>query len=258
MSVKQLPPAVPQHYSPLYIDCPGWWLLLSDLQIPFQQNQAIIAAIKEGQKQKPKGIILNGDILDCHELSDYDRDPDMPRYKEERKLGIQFLDYVRDKFPRATIIYKDGNHEERLQRYMIKRAPALYGLQLVNTKTILELEKFGIQHVGDKRVIKLGKLNVLHGHEYTERQLAAPVNPARGLYLRTKANAISGHWHQSSEHNEASIDTPKACWSTGCLCQLTPAYRPLNKWNLGFALVKVDNDGTFLVRNLRILDGKVI
>ena len=47
------------------------------------------------------------------------------------------------------------------------------------------------------------------------------------------------------------------CFSTGCLCDLRPAYAVLNKWNHGAALVDVHAGGEFDVQNFRIADGKV-
>jgi hypothetical protein len=45
-----------------------------------------------------------------------------------------------------------------------------------------------------------------------------------------------------------------ACFSTGCLCQLTPKYRPFayTKWNHGFAIVEIDGDGSFEVNEIQI------
>jgi hypothetical protein len=47
------------------------------------------------------------------------------------------------------------------------------------------------------------------------------------------------------------------CFSTGCLCDLRPAYAVLNKWNHGGAIVTVHEGGEFDVTNFRIASGKV-
>jgi hypothetical protein len=47
------------------------------------------------------------------------------------------------------------------------------------------------------------------------------------------------------------------CWSTGCLCDLTPRYAVINRWNHGAAIVTVHADGEFDVHNFRIAGGKV-
>jgi hypothetical protein len=46
-------------------------------------------------------------------------------------------------------------------------------------------------------------------------------------------------------------------WSLGCLCELHPAYLPINKWNWGFGIVDIEKGGDFEVRNHTIYKGKV-
>lgn len=256
--IPSLPLTVPRSYEPFFVDEPGWWLIFGDLHIPYHEPSVVEAILKEGKKNKARGLIIIGDLLDYHEISTFDKDPTKPRYIEERQAGLAFFEYLRYHFPKSSIIYKSGNHEERLERYIMRRAPALFGLDVLSINSLMELSRFGVDHVGDKRVVKLNKLNLLHGHEYTEKSITSPVNPARGLFLRTKGTAACGHFHQTSEHHEPTIaGKSQGCWSIGCSCQLAPPYRPLNKWNHGAALVKVDNTG-FSVRNFRIIDGKVV
>jgi hypothetical protein len=48
-------------------------------------------------------------------------------------------------------------------------------------------------------------------------------------------------------------------WSVGCLCELNPAYMPLNRWNNGFAMVELDSNGEdFYFHNKRIYKGKIL
>jgi hypothetical protein len=258
-TLATLPNAFKRPYKPFQIDVPGWWLVISDLQIPYHDKKAIELAIAESKRQNAVGVLVNGDALDCHELSDFDKSPSAPRYIKERKLGIRFYSYLREQFPGKDIIHKDGNHEERVDRYLIRRAPAFYGIEAFTIPKMLNFDDLGVLYVGQKRVIKMGKLNIIHGHEYTDRQVASPVNPARGLFNKTKVSALAGHHHQTSEHCEPNLNGKLiSCWSTGCLCQLTPDWKPLNKWNHGFAMVKLDNSGTYHVRNHRIYKGEIL
>jgi hypothetical protein len=43
----------------------------------------------------------------------------------------------------------------------------------------------------------------------------------------------------------------------GCLCDLSPDYAIVNRWNHGFAIVDIDEDGSFEVHNHKIIDGRV-
>ncbi len=254
----RLPPPVDRSYLPLQIDDPGWWLNLGDTHIPYHDVRTIELAVEEARKAKVVGVLLNGDIVDSHELSRFDKDPTAPRYTAERDACLAFLSYLRSRLPKARIVYKAGNHEDRLTAYLLKNAPALYGLKCVQFDSIFELERFGVEYVGDCRVVRLGKLNVIHGHEYRP-QVQTPVNPARGVFLRAKSVVLTNHFHQTSEHHEPTITgEPQAAWSVGCACQLAPRYMPLNKWNHGYCVIRVDSDGTFAVRNRRVLaTGKV-
>lgn len=256
--IPQLPLPVDRPFRSFDISTSGWWLILSDFHIPFHDPKAIELAVKEGARHKLKGILLNGDVLDSHEISPFDKDPTLPRYREELDSAKKFFQWLRYKFPRQKIIFKYGNHEERLDKYLMRRAPALFGIDEVQLHSMLNLKKYRVEWIGDKRVIRMNKLSVIHGHEY-QPSIQVPVNPARGLFLRSKGSALCGHWHQTSEHNESTIThKPIGCWSTGCLCDLFPAYSPLNRWNSGFAMIYLANNGEFEVRNLRIINSKVI
>jgi hypothetical protein len=50
------------------------------------------------------------------------------------------------------------------------------------------------------------------------------------------------------------------CYSTGCLCDLSPKYRPFafTKWKHGAAIVEVNPDKTFQVFNFEIKEGQII
>ncbi len=253
----QLPEPLPRSETFFDAEVTGWAGVINDLHFPFHDRKTIELFFAEARKLKASCVVLNGDILDCHELSRWDKTPDDPRYVTEVTMGREFLAYGRHRLPKARFIYKDGNHDERLYKYLARQAPALWGLDVLTLPSLLNFDDHGVEHVTDKKVIRVGKLNVLHGHEYPGQ--SSPVNPARGLFLRAKSVAMAGHNHQTSEHHEPDISgKPQAAWSVGCACDLTPKYMPLNKWNLGFAFVKVAADGTFEVRNLRVLNGRVV
>ena len=232
-------------------------LLLADIHIPFHDQPALETALNYGLKRNPSLLILNGDIFDHFAISRWVKDPRKRNFIEEVKDGKQFLKGLRSRFPRARIIFKKGNHEERYELFLQLKAPELFGLPEFEWGNVFGLDDLGIELVDQKRPIRLGKLNVLHGHEYVF-QISNPVNPARGLFLRAKTHCIAGHFHQVSQHSERDLNQHIiSTWSTGCLCDLHPDYRPLNPWSSGFAFVETDSRGSFHVNNLRIIDGEV-
>lgn len=255
-NLSPLPKSEAKDIPPFDIDKPGRYLVLSDVHIPSHDETTIRCAVDEARRQGVVGVILNGDILDCHELSRFDKDPQVTRYVEEIKLGQEFIVYLRERFRKANFYYKLGNHEARIQPYIWNRAPAFEGLDCLSIGSLLEAKKHGVEIIDDKRIIRLGKLHVLHGHEMRG---GGGVQPARWLYLKARSVALCGHFHKSSEHHSRNVaDKHEAAWSLGCACGLKPAYMPVNDWNHGFAIVEVDRDGGFVVQNKRILNGKVV
>lgn len=239
-------------------DGPMRVLILSDIHIPYQDKDALLLAIKWGKNNGINHVLLNGDTSDFFALSFWETDPRLRDFPEEIKVNREFLISLRNTFPRARIILKDGNHEERWMRYMRVKAPELLGIPEFEPPKVLGLASLGIDNpVGDMRPIRLGTLNVIHGHEY-RFSISNPVNPARGLFLRAKAHSLCGHFHHSSYHPGKTVeDKMIGCWSTGCLCDMHPAFRPLNEWNHGFAYVEVDRVGKFEVHNFQIKSNKV-
>jgi predicted phosphodiesterase len=247
------PDPAAESYAPFVLDGAGTWLVLSDVHAPYHDRRTLDAAVKHAKRfgRELTGVLLNGDTLDCHDLSDHDKDPGAPRYVEEVRVGAELVKWLRGRFPRVQIVVKEGNHEERLTRYMLNRAPALFGLDAVTMPSLLELDAAGAEWVGDRRVIHMGRLNVVHGHEYRG---GGGVHPARWLLMRTGASAMCGHFHRIDHTSVKNIrDRSRAAWSIGCACYLHPRYMRLNQWENGYAVVTVHEDGDFEVDSRRVL-----
>ena len=231
--------------------------ILNDIHLPFHCNVALNAAITYLRKKRVDTLLLNGDTVDFYQLSRFEKDPRERKTHEEIKAAKQFLDYLAEKFPKANIVWKDGNHDERLQSLLRVKAPELLDIPEFRIPHLLNFMDRGIEYVTEKQLIQVEDLTILHGHEYAT-PLIGPVNAARGLFLRAKANSLVGHHHQTSEHTESTIQKKMiTTWSVGCLCDLHPRYMPINKWNHGFAVVE-RGPGWFEVENKRILNGKVL
>lgn len=239
------------------LDTPaGHWAILSDIHAPYHDTAALRVVISEAKRLKIAGLLLNGDILDCFAVSRWEKDPRKRNFSAELQVAAELFAYMHHEFPRARIVWKFGNHEERYDSYMQTKAPELLDVADFDLPSIAGATKHGIEVVRDKRPIKLGKLWVLHGHEY-RFAIQNPVNPARGLFLRSQVSAICGHFHQSSSHSEKNLaEHVTTCWSMGCLCDTRPDYMPLNKWNHGAAIVELGKDGSFAVENFRIIEGR--
>lgn len=252
-----LPKSISEDRPDLVIKGKHTALILSDIHIPYHDEKAVMAAVEYGKKQKPDIVILNGDIGDFYAVSRHDKDP-RRCLSEEIDAVRQFLFWIRKQFPKARIIYKIGNHEDRMERFLVKNAPVLLGTSDFEISKLLRFDEMKIECVGSLNLIRLGKLSIYHGHELPQG-MSSPVNPARGMWMRVQETLLAGHWHRVSEHTEKTGISGKisSCWSTGCLCDLKPDYARINRWSSGFCVVETQADGEFEVHNHKIINGRV-
>lgn len=235
-------------------------LWLSDIHIPNQNNKAIELAVNYGIEKEVDCIILGGDIMDNTPFTSHDAPPPSPDdVRDFFEMTQQFLGWLRSKFPKAHIIWIEGNHCNWMMRWLMKKAPILFNDPYYHLPQRLDLKKYNIDFLTQEYILKMGKLNASHGHTIV-KGVFAPVNAARGVFMKTKSNYIVGHVHTTSSHIESNIKGEQiGCYSVGCLCELSPSYDPHNtKHNLGFAHIIVEQNGGFTVNNKMIINGKVI
>jgi predicted phosphodiesterase len=232
-------------------------LVLSDIHLPYQDNHALTLALNYGLENKVNAVYLNGDTIDMYQASRFTKDRRLRDLAGELEMTREFLKLVQDMF-KCPIYFKIGNHEARWEHYLQLKAPELLGIDDFKLEQILRFREFGVTLVKDKQIAMAGKLPILHGHEWYGG-FAPPVNPARGLFLKAKESALVGHHHRTSEHTEKTLSGEVVTtWSTGCLCGLEPEYAPYNNYNHGFAHVKVGSDGNYELKNIRIINYKIV
>ena len=162
---------------------------------------------------------------------------------------------IRNMFPDARIIFKEGNHEARFSDLLKTKAPEFYGLEEMQLKVLLGLFDMGIEYVGDKRPVVYRGLTVLHGHE--TGATSGGVNPARTALLKAKTCVLVNHFHRKQGDMQKVLGGDwLQGWSAGCLCELHPQYMPINEWVRGFA--HVTGGENWKVDNLAIINGVVV
>lgn len=267
----EMPKSIADAWEPFILP-DGEALVLSDIHLPYHDDNAIAAAISYGGTMNngkgPDTILLNGDTADFFSISRFQKDPRKRSLAGELMAIRSFLGYLRQTFPRAKVIYKLGNHDERWETWQWEKCPEYLDvpqmqLESILTSEIKETEKIewqpainGITFVGEQRPIMAAGLAILHGHEYP-KGLTNAVNPARGNFLRGMESSLAGHGHRASYHPEKTMfGRVISCWTTGCLCGMWPQYARINKWDHSFATVEVKGNN-FTVNPLAIVKGKV-
>ncbi|HBB26311.1 MAG TPA: hypothetical protein DCZ59_08610 [Bacteroidetes bacterium] len=238
--------------------------IISDAHWPFHDLRrdgsgafygAYMTALQAMKDADVQTIVLNGDMMDCYQLSAHEKVEVKRSWKWELDVGKKMLGHLRRFFGDGVrIIYREGNHEERFARYLARKASELSGT--LELPELLGLREHGIEWVGQRAKMTIGKLWVDHGHEWFG---GGGVMPARNFRMKALDNILVGHVHRTSQDliRKPLDGSFIAGWSVGCLCDLNPHYAARNGWNHGFAVVELAKDGTFVVQNRVIMDGVV-
>ncbi len=243
---------------------PGKIGIISDAHWPFHDLRkdsagnfygAYWTAIETLRDEGIDTLVLNGDMLDVYNLSDHEKVEGKRSWKWELDVAIAMLKHLRAFFgDKVRIVYREGNHEERYQRYLARKAKELIGT--VHLEEFLKLRELGIEWVPKRGKMQAGQLWIDHGHEWFG---GGGVTPGRNYRMKALDNILVGHVHRTStDMIRRPLDGSFiAGWSVGCLCDLNPFYAARNGWNHGFALVDLQDSGRFTVYNKMIIDGEV-
>lgn len=137
------------------------FVVVSDIHFPFQDDDAIKAFFRFLKENTVDTIILNGDIIDCYDVSRFDKDISrMNSLQKEINLVNKFFSRMREINPEAKIIFIKGNHEDRIERYL-KKHNELFSLDVLKIPNLLNLEKYNIEYCD--KFFKLGSLKITHG-----------------------------------------------------------------------------------------------
>lgn len=236
--------------------------ILSDMQCPFHNVNAIEIAVEHLIKIGVDCVLLNGDILDCYQLSNFQKDPRKRNFAHEREAGIELLKWIKSKFAKIPVYYSlDANHEIRYERYMMIKAPEFFSTNLFHIEDLFMLHDIGIIPLKGYSHIMAGKLAILHGHTVF-RGAVSPVSPARTVQMKLNQSALVSHVHKKSQYTWTTLDgETHSTWTTGCLSAIGTAvdYNPHGNFYVhGFAWVDIYADGMFAVENKMIVNGRVV
>jgi predicted phosphodiesterase len=237
-------------------------LVIPDFHAPYEDYQALHAVYKYAKDSKPDKVIMLGDCVDFYAISKFSRNPDrITSLQHEIDVVRYHFQHLREAVGDKTpILYVEGNHEMRLQKYLWMN-PEMSSLKKINTvPALLGLDDFGIKYVKNTMVhgvlVKHG--NIVRSHSaYT----------AKGEYDSEGTSGISGHSHRISAFYHTDRSGAHAWYEMGHLCDLSQAEymegRVAN-WQQGFGVMLYNPERkTWKVEQVPIInnsffaDGKV-
>jgi predicted phosphodiesterase len=204
-------------------------LALYDIHCPYHDETILKETIKFSKsKYKIDTIYLGGDTIDFYPISSFDKIPTKTRLQEELNETKKLLKYLRKEFPKQKFIYHQGNHEFRLDRWMMKH-PDIYGLDNMKLESLLGLNELKIKLLDVKQFSCLNNdTYLLHGDEVTRKKLEKPTH-----------DCLYGHFHKTKNviSDVSFTGESYTSYGVGSLCRLDPDYLPYNDWNNGFAVI---------------------
>jgi len=231
------------------------WVVLNDLQLPFEDKlvvwDLVIPFIRD---LKPYGVVLNGDVVDNYEISDFTKDPALRRMdlRAERE-GLERLMSALAPVTKERW-YIEGNHEARYQRYVWSRVPELAAAGgVLSFAEAFKLADYGFRHKEYGESLQLGRLLVTHS--FMVRQHSAI--SAKAHFDRLGTSVLIGHTHRAGVFHRTNQSGDHAAYENGCLCRLDGlGYAQFPDWQQAFSVVDIFPGGLFNVNLLRILDRK--
>ncbi len=241
-------------------------MFLPDVHFPYHDVAALACVLHVVQSWRPDEIVISGDWLDGAAFSSHSK----RSFAEKAPAFLSsevgpcndFIDKLQGTIARP-IVYCEGNHEARVERYATGLGEAGLDLyQLASPKRLIEhrVDARGVPHAPRKNFKWIPYLGAgVHSHHlitpalrYSSALIAihgwSTAKDAAGVHLdRARDHSIvHGHTHRDRSvmsRNRLTGELLKA-WSPGCLCNLNPTYmvNQPSDWTHGFSLIYVGEE----------------
>lgn len=249
---------------------PTRYAIVSDAQVPYHHAGAVEVAAQIIEEYNPDHLIFNGDIADFHGLSKHEprrhERAQMVSLQEEvdRTIAVQDIlarsgvARVKNAKARLKKHFIDGNHEDRLERFLgTGLQSVLGGLRGLHMEEVFSYKKrgFASYHPYTEGMWVTDNLFVYHGSYVTSTPGGSVAKEVQNL----GASVIMGHTHRRAQirfkqgkHEHMGIES-------GCLCQLSASYSPMTNWAHAMVTVDVYDDRHWTANVHDIInDGNVI
>lgn len=137
--------------------------ILGDIHIPWHDERKVSLALDVFEDQKITHLKINGDCLDFYNINFYGVDKTIKAtIEDEFHAGIEFLKYLRSRFPDIPIMLMEGNHEFRLSRFCNKNVPGFHNI--LSCQNMLQLDKYEIDWHPYNAPLEIGKSGLFVQH----------------------------------------------------------------------------------------------
>lgn len=228
----------------------GHVVVASDFHVPFHDPKAINAFVRYLKELTPGVVVLNGDLLDMYMLSRFTKGEGRNPYEEIEILRTILKD-IREAVPFSDIYYTIGNHETRLEKCILSKAPELASL-IEDVFNILKLSDFNIK--GCASLTLNNSVVFKHGTLLGSKSGLSAIKEMENAYM----SGCTGHTHRLAKVIARKAGRKFFWIETGCLCSLEPEYMIEPNWQQGFASLQFAGGKVVHSEIVEIEDGAVL
>lgn len=178
------------------------WLFVPDTHVDYHDRAAWALALGVSRALRPDGVCILGDFLDCYAVSFHEKSPSRAgRLVDEIDAANRCLDELEAASPNARQrVFIEGNHENRLNRYIASNAKALHGMPGLTIREALRLDERGWAWVPYHEHCTIGDTAVTHDGG------RAGVYAVRQTMMAMGQSLIIGHVHRVASQHESTLD----------------------------------------------------
>ena len=209
--------------------------------MPYHDKECLDLILKFGKELKPDKLFILGDYIDMYSISKFDRNPArVTNLQTEFDMGKDTLHKLLSEIKPAQVIFTEGNHEDRLRKF-IWNNPVLDGC--IDIKEKLGINELGIEYLEyGKNYVYKDKLIYTHGNKTNKFSAYTAKNMLDDLGM----SVILGHTHKLGTHYRTDYSGAKVAVENGCLCQSDLALewfrREVIDWQKGITVIKWHDD----------------
>jgi predicted phosphodiesterase len=164
-------------------------LIVPDTHVPYEDRRAVRLVLDVAKDFQPHHLIFLGDFWDFYSVSSHSKDPGRANdLEQEIEYGRKLVATIKGVAGNPKTTFIAGNHEDRLTRYLMDKAPALYNIN--SLPKVLGLKELGVDFVPYKEAFQLGKILYTHDAGY------AGANAHRQSFSAFQHSVVIGHTHR--------------------------------------------------------------
>lgn len=253
---------------------------------PFHDERAMDIALQITawleENDRVDSVVNLGDFLDLPAQGRFEQEAAFANTTQKAfDRGHLFLQEQRAAAgPKAEIVLVEGNHDRRMEKFIVNNAASAFGLRRANKQELpvmsipylLRLDEIGVEYIdaypaGAHWITS--KLRAVHGNKVRSNGSTAAAYTNDAPHIST----VFGHVHRLEMQSKTVFDRDgsirSVAVSPGCLCRVDGGVPSVNgsthidgkpakiseNWQQGVAIITVEPDERFFVELVQIDEG---